>query len=126
MIKLLAAALILLSSGVLAQVPPDPLKELRYCGAPARNADGSIKRRTAVLTAFQRTHPCPSTGLTDKACPGWAMDHVVPLACGGCDAVWNLQWLPNSLKSCAGTVCKDRFERKIYCTPMQVVPTASP
>jgi hypothetical protein len=32
---------------------------------------------------FQREHPCPSTGLTSGACPGYWKDHIVPLACGG-------------------------------------------
>jgi hypothetical protein len=37
-------------------------------------------------------HPCPSTGRTGGACPGYRKDHVKPLACGGPDAVWILQW----------------------------------
>jgi hypothetical protein len=100
--------------------PLDPLVEQRYCGPPARTATGEIKRRAAVLGAFRRAHPCPVTGSTSGACPGWAIDHVIPLACGGCDAVSNLQWLPNGLKS-AAVIGKDRFERKIYCSPMQLV-----
>lgn len=98
-------------------INPPPLLETRYCGAPARNADGSIKRRSDVLTAFQRAHPCPSTGLTTGACPGWAKDHVVPLASCGCDSVSNLQWMPDGLKSAAGTLAKDRWERKVYVCP---------
>lgn len=99
-------------------------EEQRYCGEPARSADGSIKRSTAMLAAFKRAHPCPSTGLTYGACAGWSVDHVIPLACGGCDSVSNAQWLPLSIKSCAvsaGILCKDRFERVIYCQPMQIV-----
>lgn len=93
-----------------------PLVEQRYCGEPARNPDGSIRRRSDVLAAFQRAHPCPSTGKTAGPCPGWARDHVIPLACGGCDAVSNLQWLPDDVKSAAGTLPKDRWERRIYCS----------
>ena len=74
-----------------------PKEEMRYCGAPLRNADGTIARSSAVLSAFKRAHPCPATGLSTGACPGWIMDHVIPLACGGCDAVANLQWLPTDL-----------------------------
>lgn len=96
------------------------LEEMRYCGPPARLADGSIRRRSDVLAAFKRAHPCPVTGLATGTCPGWSMDHVIPLACGGCDAVSNLQWLPNALKT-APITGKDRFERKIYCNPMQTV-----
>lgn len=100
--------------------PLDPLLEHRYCGPPARTAAGEIKRSAAVLGAFRRAHPCPVTGLSTGACAGWAIDHVIPLACGGCDAVSNLQWLPDGLKSVA-VIGKDRFERKIYCTPFQRV-----
>lgn len=56
----------------------------------------------------------PATGQHTGPCKGWAIDHVIPLAVGGCDAVSNLQWLPVEIKSCAGTVCKDRWERKVY------------
>lgn len=96
----------------------DPLTDVRYCGAPARYADGRIVRSAAVRAAFQRLHPCPSTGLTSGSCPGWAADHVWPLATCGCDHVSNLQWLPNEIKSGAGTLPKDRWERTVYsCSP---------
>jgi 5-methylcytosine-specific restriction endonuclease McrA len=44
---------------------------------------------------FKRTHSCPATGKTSAsaACPGWQIDHVVPLKCGGADAPANMQWL---------------------------------
>lgn len=96
-----------------ASTSDSALIETRYCGAPVRNADGTIRRRAAVLAAFQRIHPCPSTGLTKGACPGWQMNHDRPLACGGCDAVSNLSWIPVDVKSCAGPHCVDRYERKI-------------
>ena len=92
---------------------PEQLVETRYCGPPQRNADGTIKRSSAVLAAFQRIHPCPSTGLTSGACTGWAKNHIIPLACGGCDAVSNLVWLPGDIKSCGGSHCVDRYERNI-------------
>jgi hypothetical protein len=97
-----------------------PYTDCRYQGAPLRNADGSIKRSSKAITSFQKIHPCPSTGLYSGSCPGWSVDHVIPLACGGIDAVYNMQWLPLTIKSCSGTQCKDRFERKIDAsTPPQ-------
>ncbi|MEY8688313.1 MAG: hypothetical protein AB9M53_00355 [Leptothrix sp. (in: b-proteobacteria)] len=93
-----------------------PLTEYRYCGAPVRLKDGSIRRRADVLAAFQLLHPCPSTGLTTGACPGWAKNHDRSLACGGCDAVSNLSWIPTDVKACAGPHCVDRYERKINAT----------
>jgi len=92
----------------------NPLEELRYCGKPVRNARGQIIRHQQPLVAFRSWHACPSTGKHTGACPGWAIDHVVPLACGGCDAVFNMQWLPNDAKSASGPHHKDRFERKVY------------
>ena len=49
-------------------------------------------RSAAVKHEFQLTHPCPATGLTSGACPGYIKDHIVPLVCGGPDAPSNMQW----------------------------------
>jgi hypothetical protein len=64
-------------------------------------------RSREVTREFQREHPCPSTGKPSGACPGYRKDHVKPLACGGPDAVWNLQW-----QTVAEARAKDRWERK--------------
>jgi hypothetical protein len=56
---------------------------------------------------FQREHPCPSTGRTTGARPGYWKDRVVPLACRGPDAVSNMQW-----QTIADARAKDRWERK--------------
>lgn len=110
---LIVVLLLLVSNYVLA----DALDETRYCHEVAnipRNSDGKIKRDMSVVKAFKFWHPCPATKRRMGACPGWAVDHVIPLAVGGCDAVANMQWLPNETKSCALLVCKDRYERFIY------------
>lgn len=89
----------------------------RYCAeAPARTPSGAIARSTAAKDKFKSWHPCPSTGKQDGACAGWAIDHVIPLACGGCDSPENMQWLPSRIKSASGAFAKDRFERRIYCS----------
>lgn len=104
----------ILCASALAQAAPDAMQETRYCGEPRRDAEGRILRRADVLVAFRKLYACPVTGRHQGACPGWAIDHTIPLAVGGCDAVRNLQWLPSAIKSCAGTVCKDRWERQVY------------
>ena len=71
------------------------------------------ERGTVAKAEFRKIHPCPSTGLKTGACPGWQVDHIIPLASCGCDIVENLQWLKNDIKTCAGIMCKDRWERKI-------------
>lgn len=96
-----------------------PLDETRYCGEPRRNANGDISRRADVRAAFRRIYPCPSTGLSYGSCYGWQIDHVLPLASCGCDSVSNLQWLPVEIKTCAGTICKDRWERSVYTCDMR-------
>lgn len=50
-------------------------------------------RDASVLHQFRKAHPCPATGKIKGACPGWQIDHIVPLCAGGADAVGNLQWL---------------------------------
>ena len=65
-----------------------------------------IKRSKAVLDAFKRISPCPATGKSKGPCPGYVIDHVIPLACGGEDAIGNLQW-----QTVADAKAKDRWER---------------
>lgn len=95
-----------------------PFEETRCCVAEIRrDADGKIIRRADVLRAFRELYPCPSTGQTRGACPGWNIDHTIPLACLGIDIVGNLQWLPVEIKRCPGDKCKDRWEQTVYCKP---------
>ena len=56
-------------------------------------SSAEFARDPAVPREFQRLNPCPSTGRTSGACPGWERDHVVPLCRGGADTVGNMQWL---------------------------------
>lgn len=107
--------LVLFVPGVLlAETTPIDIHliEIRYCGAPERYADGSIKRRTDVIREFERRYPLPENYNRDE----WEIDHIIPLALGGCDAIWNMQWLPKAIKRCSKTapLNKDCFERKIY------------
>jgi hypothetical protein len=92
----------------------DPIVDYRYAGEVIRDADGKTSRSTKVINAFKKHWACPSTGLHKGPCPGWAIDHVIPLACGGRDAVFNMAWIPDEGKSCAADYCKDRYERKVY------------
>lgn len=104
-------ALILVGAPMLAFA--GALDETRYCGEPRRDTKGQPLRRADVLAEFRRLYARPATDQHTGQCKGWAIDHVIPLAVGGCDAVRNLQWLPTKLKSCAGS-CKDRWERDVY------------
>ena len=50
------------------------------------------KRSSAVRSSFMRSHPCPSTGETSGACPGYVVDHIKALKRGGADSPSNMQW----------------------------------
>lgn len=113
----------LVVAGVLQPVAPpvNPKLEYRQCGEPRTRADGSNYRSSSVLAAYRRLHPCPVTGRSTGPCPGWAINHVIPLEKGGCDAVINLQWIPVQVKSCREDYCVDRWERRYYGDPHGVL-----
>jgi hypothetical protein len=64
-------------------------------------------RSREVAREFQWQHSCPSTGRATGACPGYVRDHIVSLACGGPDAVQNMQW-----QTVSEARAKDRWETK--------------
>lgn len=63
-------------------------------------------RSYAAKAQFARLHPCPATGKRVPHCPGYVIDHVKPLACGGADAPANMAW-----QTVADGKAKDRWER---------------
>jgi 5-methylcytosine-specific restriction endonuclease McrA len=64
-------------------------------------------RSAAAKAEFKRQQPCPATGKPSGACPGWVIDHITPLACGGADSPSNMQW-----QTVQAGKEKDRWERK--------------
>lgn len=100
---------------------PDPYRENRYCGPPPRDpVTGTIMRDWKVTYAYRKVHKCPSTGFFTGACPNYSLNHVKPLACGGCDAVWNLTWMRNDVKK-----LHDGYERKIFSLDPAIEDTAA-
>lgn len=65
-------------------------------------------RARAPVREFKATNPCPSTGVADAdaPCPGWVVDHIVPLCFGGADALENMDWERRDR-----SYIKDGFER---------------
>ena len=55
--------------------------------------EAKIPRSRAAIAEFKQTQPCPANGNRYGPCPGWQIDHVVPLKCKGDDAPANMQWL---------------------------------
>lgn len=68
----------------------------------AGSADARIHRSHAARDAF-----CASTGYPHCKRPGYVVDHVIPLACGGPDQPSNMQW-----QTIAEGKAKDKWERK--------------
>jgi hypothetical protein len=87
------------SSGTHTSTKPRESKPSRAVTAP-RDSHGRIKRSEAARSEFMR-----GTGYAHGR-PGYVVDHITPLACGGADAPSNMQW-----QTIAEAKAKDRTER---------------
>jgi len=65
------------------------------------------RRSAAAKNLFKSFHPCPSTGESRSPCPGYVVDHIKALACGGADDPSNMQW-----QTIEAGKAKDRWERQ--------------
>src|SRR5208283_4531006 len=54
---------------------------------------GHIVRSRNALRSFRAMHPCPATGQTKGACPGYEVNHHIPLECCG---PANMEWLTHA------------------------------
>jgi hypothetical protein len=77
------------------------------CEVP-RDKQQKIVRSSAVIKAFKRHNPCPSTGRSAGSCPSYVIDHIEPLCNCGKDAVENMQW-----QTVDDAKVKDRWERRV-------------
>ena len=84
------------------------------CSLAATARDGGVaeegaskpSRSAAAVREFRRLNPCPATGQTRGACPGWVVDHAWPICANGPDVSKNLRWSAQ-----AEARAKDREER---------------
>lgn len=58
-----------------------------------QDADAKIKRSAKARREFKKENPCPTTGKSRGSCPGYDIDHIIPLSRGGPDHPTNMQWL---------------------------------
>lgn len=80
----------------------------------------ALARDPAVVRAFRKANPCPATGKTSDACPGFVVDHRIPLCAGGPDDVRNMAW-----QSVADAKWKDGVERQL-CARLKACPAGGP
>jgi hypothetical protein len=73
----------------------------RRCVSCSRTAQGWLARSDAAKRQFKR-----QTGYS-RGRPGYVIDHIIPLACGGPDEPSNMQW-----QTIAEAKTKDRIERR--------------
>ncbi len=71
------------------------------------HAEARLKRSQIAKAEFKQQHPCPAAGSTNRPCKGYVIDHIVPIACGGADALSNMQW-----QTVADAKAKDKGECK--------------
>lgn len=64
-------------------------------------------RSKAARYAFVKRNACPATGLFKLPCPGFIVDHVDAIECGGKDHWTNMQW-----QTIAEAKAKDKIERQ--------------
>ena len=70
-------------------------------------AQARQQRSYKAKAIFKYLHPCPANGNRGGACPGYVIDHIKALACGGADAPENMQW-----QTVEDAKAKDKWERK--------------
>ena len=62
--------------------------------------------RVPTIPLSERCAGCGPSGQGSGSCPGYVIDHVNPLECGGADAPSNMQW-----QTIADGKAKDKTER---------------
>ena len=77
-----------------------------FAGLTCTIASTAQARPSNAEIFFRLANPCPSTGETRGACPGYIIDRVIPQACGGAEEPANMQW-----QTLAQAREKDRWER---------------
>lgn len=68
------------------------------------------ERSAEAVRIFRRHHLCPATQMYSPQCPGYVVDHIVPLACWGADEEANMQY-----QTLEEGKAKDRWELAVYC-----------
>ena len=82
-------------------------------------ADADAKRSAQAKYQFQKANPCPVNQAHRGRCPGYDIDHIVPLCAGGPDSPENMQWLAKSAH-------KEKTRRDVFdCRRARRLPPAA-
>jgi len=73
---------------------------------PKQSTERYKKNKKTKRSSSARREFMKQTGYA-KGRPGYIVDHIIPLACGGCDCPSNMQW-----QTIAEAKAKDRWERR--------------
>lgn len=87
--------------------PSIMLAAVILCYITTSDALAKTVRSQHAKSGFKTMHPCPANGNHRGPCPGYVIDHVRSLACGGADAPSNMQW-----QTVAAAKVKDKWERR--------------
>jgi hypothetical protein len=68
----------------------------------------STERSSSVAYQFRKLNACPATGKIQRTCPGYVIDHMIPLCAGGPDTVENMVF-----QAKAASYRKDALERAL-------------
>lgn len=55
-------------------------------------AEAKQPRSASAKHQFRKVNQCPTNPQTRGKCPGYVIDHIVPLCAGGADSPINMQW----------------------------------
>lgn len=104
--------LIILLAGCATAPTPQPVPEpgvARGKPIPESVARDIAERSKKMRAEFVRQHPCPASGVSSGACPGYVVDHIIPLSLYGADHPDNMQW-----QTVEAAKRKDVLERESY------------
>lgn len=106
-----------------------PQTAINYAPVIERDADGRIKRSEKAKHDFKAANPCPATGKRAGACPGYVIDHIQALACGGADSPANMQWQSVAEGKAKDTWerdgCRPSRQRSVPSSPQSIIAAAS-
>jgi hypothetical protein len=95
---------------VVYAVPAAPAPVQRAVATTTTSATGAVITRDEkgrILRSAQARHAFARVTGFPNGRPGWIIDHIVALACGGADKPSNMQW-----QTVAEAKAKDKTERK--------------